>query len=379
MSATTRGPSVRGIDLEEWDDLAERAGASPFLRPGWVCAGWRAFGRGELRVLAVRTAGRLDALLPLMSHRGVLRPPSDTETPEFGMLAVDSGSAQQLAEQALDTPATRLDLAPVAPDGLGVAELLRRAAARGRRWLVRPAFASPYIRLTGTTWAAYEHSLDAKRRRELRRRRRRLEERGELSLEVHADSADLAERLALGLFLERSGWKAAHGTSIDSSPATRRFYHDIAEWAAGRGWLRLAYLRVDGRAIGFDLCLETARAHYLLKTGYDPEFAPYGPGALLRHAMIERAFAQGLETYEFLGTTQGDNNRWKLEWTDQTRELVRLQLFARSVGGTVGWAAQRVGPALSQRARAQAKRVLGPAGRDTAKRVGYRLRRVLRS
>ena len=80
--------------------------------------------------------------------------------------------------------------------------------------------------------------------------------------------------------MEGSGWKTR--TAIASRPDTRRFYRDVARWAAGRGWLRLGFLRLDGRALAFDFCLEHAGTHYLLKTGFDPAFRAYGPGMLMR-------------------------------------------------------------------------------------------------
>src|SRR5690606_5974620 len=45
--------------LAEWDDLVDRSpDPSPWQRPGWVLAWWRAFGRGSLRVWALRRNGR---------------------------------------------------------------------------------------------------------------------------------------------------------------------------------------------------------------------------------------------------------------------------------------------------------------------------------
>ena len=47
---------------------------------------------------------------------------------------------------------------------------------------------------------------------------------------------------------------------------------------------------------------------------------------LLRQEMLARAFAIGLEHYEFLG----QDEPWKLEWADTTRELALFQAFAPS-------------------------------------------------
>jgi CelD/BcsL family acetyltransferase involved in cellulose biosynthesis len=97
--------------------------------------------------------------------------------------------------------------------------------------------------------------------------------------------------------------------------------------------------------IAFDLCLEERGIHYLLKTGFDPEYARFAPGLILRHKMIERAFELGLSRYEFLG----DSEPWKLAWTQAARERVRVEAFARSPRGLVEWSANAHGRPLARR------------------------------
>jgi CelD/BcsL family acetyltransferase involved in cellulose biosynthesis len=59
---------------------------------------------------------------------------------------------------------------------------------------------------------------------------------------------------------------------------------------------------------------------YRLKSGYDETWSKQSPGMLLTAAMIERAFADGLTLYDFLGGRE----RHKLDWDADTRPLVRL-------------------------------------------------------
>jgi CelD/BcsL family acetyltransferase involved in cellulose biosynthesis len=184
--------------------------------------------------------------------------------------------------------------------------------------------------------------------RELRRRRRRLAERGSVALELADGTERLDELLTEGFGVEAAGWKGANGTAIASQPATRQFYRDVARWAAARGWLRLAFLRVDGRAIAFDYAIEEGRVHYLLKTGYDPAYRAFAPGLLIREEMLARAFSSGVSRYEFLG----DDAEWKLEWTNLARELELVQGFARSLPGAVDWVAFAFGRPLAKRALA---------------------------
>jgi CelD/BcsL family acetyltransferase involved in cellulose biosynthesis len=210
---------------------------------------------------------------------------------------------------------------------------------------------SPYVATT-PGWPAYEAGLDGKLRRELRRRRRRLEAEGRVEIEVTDGRDDLSARLAESLRVEGLGWKGSQGTAIESDPATVGFYRDIARWAAGRGTLRLAYLRLDGRPLAIDIAIEEGGRHYLLKTGYDPAVRRLAPGLLLRHAMIERAFSSGVRSYEFLGRDEP----WKLAWTGTVRERSDLQMFRPGALGVAGWAAATTVRPLAVRALARVGR-----------------------
>jgi CelD/BcsL family acetyltransferase involved in cellulose biosynthesis len=227
--------------------------------------------------------------------------------------------------------------------------------------------AAPYITIDGD-WDAYEGGLRRKFRSELRRRRRRLEEEGRLTLEISDGTERLVELLEEGFSVEGAGWKGDYGTSIASRPETRRFYSDVARWAAGRGWLRLAFLRLDGRALAFDYCLEYDDTHYLLKTGYDPAYRKFAPGMIIRHRMLERAFHEGITTYDFLG--MGSDFAWKREWADAQQERLFMHMFAPTAPGVL----DRAVFVLDRSAMAQAKRlarssVIGERGRRLLKRA----------
>jgi CelD/BcsL family acetyltransferase involved in cellulose biosynthesis len=316
----------------EWDDLADRVGASPFLRPRWFSAWQRAFGTNSPEVVAVRHKYRLAGVAALERKRLCLRSPTNWHTPAWAPLADSAAALEALCEAMVKRARPRLSLWFL---DAGTDELTTcwRAAARCHA-RVYPLERSPYVTLDGT-WEDYERRLTAKRRSNLRRMWRRLEESGTVELQVLDGRRDLARLLDEGFRVEASGWKGERGSAIDATPETRAFYEDVATWASRRGSLRLAFLRLDGRPLAFDFAIEEADAHALLKTGYDPEFRSFAPGVLLRAKMIQRAFGQSLATYEFLG----DMVDWKREWTDSTRERVALEAFTPTPAGVVGWAA----------------------------------------
>jgi CelD/BcsL family acetyltransferase involved in cellulose biosynthesis len=332
--------------VREWDRLARECDASPFVEPGWMTAWRRSFGSGALEVFTLRRGGRLCGLLPMERRRGGLASPTNAHTPHFEPLAQGFADAQALIGAALERSRASIRLEYLADDHHGLGALSTAVHEAGAGVSTQVLARSPYVD-TRRELSAYEASLDAKLLREVRRRRRRLESQGPVELEVSDGGTRLDELLDEGLRIEGAAWKAAHGTAIASDAATLSFYRSVARWAADAGTLRLAFLRVDGRPLAFDLCLEQNRSHYLLKTGFDPSARALAPGIMIRWEMIARAFSEGLASYELLGKDEA----WKLRWTAATRVRIAARAFAPSMPGAVSrlwW----------MRARPRAKRAL---------------------
>lgn len=318
----------------EWEDLAVALSASPFLYPGWIKAWRSSWGRGRPVLLTARRGGELVGILPLERRSGGLHSPTNWHTPEFGALTTDDEVAKEIA-RALFTQRVRACSLGFVDETVAITDEWAGAARfAGWRPLARVVQSSPFID-TGTGWGAYETSLAKKLRTELRRRRRRLEEEGELSVRLFTGDDDLAGLLEEGFRIEGAAWKGSKGTAINSDDAAKGFYTSISRWAWERGWLQLAFLRLGDENLTFDLCLETGNVHYLIKTGYEPDRRKYAPGMLMRYEMIKRSFELGHTSYEFLGS----NNPWKLEWTSDVHNRMLLQAFSPSLGGRAEWAA----------------------------------------
>jgi CelD/BcsL family acetyltransferase involved in cellulose biosynthesis len=336
-----------------WDGLSDRLAVAPFMRPGWILAWSRAFARGRLSALTATREGELVGLLPFVERRGVRSAPANWHTPVFGFLAADRDVSAALAMSFVSGARVRADLSFLDRADANVAEC-QAAAERARRPAVlRAVLHSPYVALADTDWQTYRTSLDRKARKDVERRKRRLEEQGSVSLDFVDGRAGLERLLDEGFELEGSGWKRERGSAITSDPRTHRFYGEIARWASSRGWLLLAFLRLDGKAIAFDLCLESGGASYVLKGGFDPAFRSFAPGMLLTYESLRRALEQGLSSYELLGA----DAPYKLVWTDAVRERVRFQAFGRSPRGRANHLAWTHGRSAARRALTAAERI----------------------
>ena len=176
-----------------------------------------------------------------------------------------------------------------------------------------------------------EAALDGKFRQNLRRRRRRLAEQGEVKY-VLLDGKDqkaLDEGLADFFTIEGSGWKGEGGTAIAQRPELVGFYTQIARDAAKRGALALGFLELGGKRIAAHLSLIQAGRHFLLKLGYDESLHEFSPGQQLVSDAIRDACARGLSEFDFLGPCM----EWKLDWESKLRAHTWLTIFRATPRG----------------------------------------------
>ncbi|MEA2466028.1 MAG: hypothetical protein QOJ57_154, partial [Thermoleophilaceae bacterium] len=130
----------------EWDALADRLGASPFMRPGWIEAWVEAFPAPGFKILAVRRGSELAGVLPLVRGRGnVLAGPANSHTPLGGALVDGPDAAVALAGALLRERPARADFRYTDPADPVVAELGRR-----RRTIGRVMSEQPYLDTTGS-------------------------------------------------------------------------------------------------------------------------------------------------------------------------------------------------------------------------------------
>jgi CelD/BcsL family acetyltransferase involved in cellulose biosynthesis len=273
----------------------------------------------------------------------VLRSPTNEHTPAFGVVAADDAAVRAVGDALFGGRVRTVTLGRLAGEGAGRAALAASGAEAGYRTAVTPA-RSPYI-ACAPTLEDHERGLGRNLRHDVQRRQRRLCEEGAVTIDVTDGGANLAGLLDEGFRVEALSWKGARGTAIASDARTRRFYDAVARWASTRGWLRLAFLRLDGRAIAFQFDLQADRTYYSLKIGYDPAFDRYSPGKLLAHAMVARAVSTGLATYELLGLDEP----WKQRWTSTFREYVGFEAYAKSPAGAASWAVATHGRRLARR------------------------------
>ena len=330
------------VDLEPvWNEVAEAAGLDhPFLEYAWVRTWWESFGAGStLHVLVVRAGDRPIAIAPL-----ILTPIRmwgikvrrlgffyNAHVPRADFLIAERPEEVYRAIWAHLSRNRFWDLLQLCqlPEGCQTLEEMPKLAAAGQcRTGVWASEASPYLPLR-PSWDEYFDSLAAKHRSNLRNRFKRLKATGPVEMETIASPEGLAEGVEAGLQLEAAAWKGDAETAIRCDRATTRFYSTLAGRAAERGWLGLHFLRAGETRIAFDYSLSYKNRIHLLKLGYDPAYARFSPSNLLLCLVLQNAFEQGVEEYDFLGADAD----WKLSWARQVKRHFWLFVFPNTFKG----------------------------------------------
>ena len=133
--------------------------------------------------------------------------------------------------------------------------------------------------------------IGSKRRRELTRNRRRLEELGTVSHETHCGGAGLNRAVQAFLDLEVSGWKGKRGTALACNRLTRDFAMAAFGDAGGQPICRADLLLLNGKPIAAGLIVLAGRTGFTVTGAYDESCARYGAGLLLELEVL-RSFLE---------------------------------------------------------------------------------------
>ena len=249
-------------------------------------------------------------------------------------LCRSQGAARLLAEEVV-RGSRALDIDRI-PSGSPLIPALH-AAIRGKgRISVRPATPSPTIALSAD-WTDPAARFNSGRRSDFRRALRRANELGRVSFEILSPSSAQFDALFdEALKVEVRSWKREAGTAIVLDSAKEAFFREFFRSACDRDEFRIAFMRIDGRAVAMQMALESLGRFWLFKIGFDEEFARCSPGTLLMLETIGWAAKRGLRAYELLGNVEP----WIAQlWTREQQDCVRLRTYPYNASGAVAFVA----------------------------------------
>lgn len=272
----------------EWGELAAAA-ENPFATPEW-CQAWLDEVPLDCRLrlfAAQRRDGSIAAILPLVLTSGrylrKLRFLGFGVSNELGPVAApdDRPAATEALRGALAATRHEWDvfLGERLP-GTGWAPALRGSLVRH--------VGSPIVRAEGGGWDEYLASRSSNLRQELRRKERRLSERGFRYRNV-TSTRDLEAGLDALFALHRARWREEASRWFAGQEA---FQRSFADTALERGWLRLRLLESSGTAVAGYLGFRFGPTEWFYQAGRDPS-AESSVGLLLVAHALREAFSEG--------------------------------------------------------------------------------------
>ena len=335
------------VQLEKAWNAALGAGPhdEPMLRHEWMRAYIENFAPGAtLRTFVARAGREIAAAVPLIETRErsadtcfvpmtTWALPVNDHSQRGGLLLGRGWQAgldliwDRLQQEAGWDRLRLRDLPGGAPDWR-LRELAEEAGHPCGLWV---SLRSPYLALP-KKYADVEAALEGKFRQNLRRRKRRLAELGQVEYELTEGDDALADFFDI----EASGWKGRDGTAIAQRPELVGFYTQIARDAAKRKALALGILRLKDKPIAAHLSVVHAQRHYLIKIGYDESLHEHSPGQQLVSEAIRDSCERGLREFDFLGPCMD----WKLDWESELRTHTWLTIFRPTQKGRLVHAAR---------------------------------------
>ena len=325
----------------EWDGLLARSASDTvFLTWDWLISWWEVYGKDlEPCIALVREQGRLVAAAPCMievRRRYGLRfkqlafiGTGRAVCPDFLDFVVEAGRDAELvpvlvAALAAERGWDKIALSDVTDTSavrgpLGAA--LETAGLRPRQETDRIC---PYLPLP-STWAELEQQLTHNFRRNHRKKRRRLG----ATIVPWKPGDDVGQALARLAALHQERMETSGRGGNFRKPDYRAFHERFAARAAQRGWLYIAFLEHEGRAIAGRYGYVYQGTYFAYQSGFDPAAYDASPGEIMLGMVIEDLIGRGVREFNFLRGAQPH----KFHWTDKQRETIRIEGWARTTLG----------------------------------------------
>ncbi|GGI23050.1 hypothetical protein GCM10010987_22440 [Bradyrhizobium guangdongense] len=305
---------LTAIEPGPWRALAQRAvEPNGYYLPAWELA-VSASARGRTGASALSVCGgsstRLIGLMPVVSlwQAWKIPLPALVSAHPYGTLSsplIDRDAsveaATRLLQRARKAGAHALILRDVALDGAAMASL-KEALGRDR---LTSRVLSSYVRAsldaTQDGDRLLQEALGAKKLKELRRQRHRLEEHGAISFDVARKVDEIKPALETFLQLEASGWKGKRGTALLQDAGDAAFIRRAVPALAETAQCEIVTLHAGATPVAAGIVLRHQDRAFFFKLGIDERFARYSPGVqltldLTRHLCADPVIASADST-----------------------------------------------------------------------------------
>lgn len=298
---TCRALSLGKTERDAWHSFqsADPALASPYFSLGFLDV--MAAVRRDTRVLVIREAGKIKGFLPL--HRGTMgycRPLGGPLSDHHGFIAAP-GSAFDLQAVLKKAGLKVFDF----HGALGTQGAFREhAQERDGSWVID--LSDGY-----EAWLAARAAVEPKAFRNLRARRRKLEEEtASYTFRIHDDRPEV---LAKALEWKSAQYRRTGHFDVFSVDWTRKLIHALLGGGLDNTSGLVSSLEINGQLAAAHVGMRSDTVLHYWFPVYDPEFSKLGPGLNLLLEIARELSAEGLSEIH-LGPGEYDFKRELASW-----------------------------------------------------------------
>lgn len=312
--ATRARVPLTAIEPGQWRALAQRAvEPNGYYLPAWELA-VSATARGRMGASALSvcsgSSARLVGLMPVVSlwQAWKIPLPALVNAHPYGTLCsplIDRDASVEVAmgllQRAREAGAHALILRDVALEGAAMVSLEQALGRVGLKSRVVGSYVRASLDASQDGNRLLQEALGAKKLKELRRQRHRLEEHGAISFEIARKVDEIKPALETFLQLEASGWKGKRGTALIQDAGDAAFIRRAVPALAETAQCEIVTLRAGVTPVAAGIVLRHQDRAFFFKLGIDERFAKYSPGVqltldLTRHLCADPAIASADST-----------------------------------------------------------------------------------
>ncbi len=326
----------------EWQSLFAACGAPPFLSWEWLSVWQKAFGEDRsLRVLTVRSDGRLLGLLPLNLERRRLKW-LPVMLRRLSMIGEDVGGSDYLdvlalpgyefdVVNAITAHLERtgsfdiLDLDGLPADSSSLSLLTRYFADNlDYRLRILPRDLCPQIRIDDWDDVLRQCQRVSYFNRSVKRLRKLPQ--FEFRVILGDEAPDLIdEAFERFLRLHEMAWAGRGGSGATGTLEQKAFLRDVIGSMAA--WLRIEEIWIEGECRASLIGFEDGERFYFYLNGYDTAWSKYSLGFTILWMSIESAARRGVRLYDLLRGSEP----YKFFWANSARATVTAQVTSRTL------------------------------------------------
>ena len=313
----------------EWEALIAGSFAAVFAQPAWHLAAMDALPRRDLSVIAARENGRLVGVLPLAriptDARGLyltlIGPPGRGD---YQPIVLDPDSTVDALPPMLEAAFDRYGRQgvywlPNIPSTDPALPALRKFLDENSMPYVEERESAPRLRFPTTDFASLEQTWPASHRKDVRRQRKRLADRGAVALWQPSSLEDAEPVLAEFFRVHDDKWMSQGFPGMFQDAAQRDYFRAILRRLWGRG-AHFSTIRCGSIDVSYHFGFSSGGWLQWYRPSYRPEFAAYSPSKIHIAMLIEEACRLGYTGFDFLLGAED----YKTLWCNEEVEVVNI-------------------------------------------------------